>query len=381
MARRLYYENQYIKEFSARVISCSESKGGFEVILDETAFFPEGGGQPGDTGFIGKAEVTDTVERGGEVIHICSCAIPEGETAECKLDFDRRFTNMQQHTGEHIFSGVLHSVCGYDNVGFHMGEHCITVDFNGAVTHRELERIERLANEAVYKNIPVEALYPTREELENFSYRSKKEIEGQVRLTRIEGVDLCACCGTHVAATGEVGIIKAVSMMNYKSGVRITLQIGRKALNDYCEKNKSVYEISNLLCAKTEEITSAVERIQAQLHEARLACSELKKELFALKAAAASGESACMFDGGASADDARIFADMLADKVGIAAVFSGSDETGYKYAVVSRSEDVRPLGKRLNEACSGRGGGKPDMVQGSVSASRSEIESFWNSIK
>ena len=262
-----------------------------------------------------------------------------------------------------------------------MGEHCITVDFNGAITHRELERIERLANEAVYKNIPVEALYPTREELENFSYRSKKEIEGQVRLTRIEGVDLCACCGTHVAATGEVGIIKAVSMMNYKSGVRITLQIGRKALNDYCEKNKSVYEISNLLCAKTEEITSAVERIQAQLHEARLACSELKKELFALKAAAASGESACMFDGGASADDARIFADMLADKVGIAAVFSGSDETGYKYAVVSRSEDVRPLGKRLNEACSGRGGGKPDMVQGSVSASRSEIESFWNSIK
>lgn len=381
MARRLYYENQYINEFPARVVSCLHGAEGFEVILDETAFFPEGGGQPGDTGFIGEAEVTDTIERGGEVIHLCSRAVCEGETVECKLDFDRRFTHMQQHTGEHIFSGVLHSICGYDNVGFHMGEHCVTVDFNGAVTQNELERIERLANEAIYKNIPVETLYPSREELEKFSYRSKKEIEGQVRLTRIDGVDLCACCGTHVAATGEVGIIKAVSMMNYKSGVRITLQIGRKALADYCEKNKSVYEISNLLRAKTEEITSAVERVQAQLHEARLACSEVKKELFAFKASAASGEKVCEFDGGASAEDARVFADMLADKAVVAAVFSGSDETGYKYAVVSRSEDVRPIGKSLNEACAGRGGGKPDMVQGSVCATRAEIENFWNSIK
>lgn len=378
MTQKLYYENQYIKEFTANVLSCTESKRGFEVILDKTAFFPEGGGQPGDTGYIGTAEVVDTVERGDEVVHICTEAV-SGEV-ECRLDFEKRFTNMQQHTGEHIFSGVLHSVCGYDNVGFHMGENSITVDFSGVVTADELARIEKLSNEAIYKNIPVEAIYPSDEELEKYSYRSKKEISGQVRLTKIEGVDLCACCGTHVAFTGEVGIIKAVSMMNYKSGVRITLQIGRKALADYCEKNKSVLEISNLLKAKADEITPAVERVLAQLHEARYVYSSLKKELFALKANEASGKKYIAFDDGGSADDARIFADLLAEKVGIAAVFSGNDEIGYKYAVVSRTQDVREIGKALNAACSGRGGGKPDMVQGSVAATREEIEAFLETV-
>lgn len=379
MTQRLYYEDQYIKDFKANVISCAEGKRGFEVVLDKTAFFPEGGGQPGDTGYIGSSAVIDTIENGDEVIHICADAVEIGE-AECRLDFEKRFTNMQQHTGEHIFSGVLHSVCGYDNVGFHMGEHSITVDFSGVVSADELERIERLSNEAIYKNIPVISIYPTDEELENYSYRSKKEIDGQVRLTKIEGVDLCACCGTHVAFTGEVGIIKAVSMMNYKSGVRITLQIGRKALADYCEKNRSVYEISNLLKAKADEITPAVERVMEQLREERYAYSNLKKELFALKAKDAQGEKYIAFDDGGNADDARIFADLLAEKAGIAAVFSGNDDSGYKYAVVSRNTDVREIGKSLNSVCNGRGGGKPDMVQGSVAASKEEIEKFWNNI-
>lgn len=379
MARRLYYENQYIKDFTANVISCTEGKRGFEVILDETAFFPEGGGQPGDTGFIGEAEVIDTVEKGGEVIHICKTAVETGKT-ECKLNFEKRFANMQQHTGEHIFSGIQHSVCGFDNVGFHMGEHSITVDFNGPISADELERIERLSNEAVYKNIPVESIYPTDEELENYAYRSKKELEGQIRLTKIGDVDLCACCGTHVAFTGEVGIIKAVSMMNYKSGVRITLQIGRKAYEDYCEKNRSVYEISNLLKAKTEEITEAVERTLEKLKESAYAYSALKKELFALKAKDAEGEKFLAFDDSGSADDARVFSDMLAEKVGIAAVFSGDDENGYKYAITARNSDVREIGKSLNAACSGRGGGKPDMVQGSVAATKEQIEDFWNKL-
>ena len=379
MTQKLYYENQYIKEFTAKVVSCEKAENGYEVILDKTAFYPEGGGQPGDTGFIGGVEVIDTVEKGGEIIHICKTAVETGKT-ECSLDFEKRFTNMQQHTGEHIFSGIQHSVCGFDNVGFHMGEHAITVDFNGVITAEELERIERLSNEAVFKNIPVETLCPTDEELENYAYRSKKELEGQVRLTRIGDVDLCACCGTHVAYTGEVGIIKAVSMMNYKSGVRITLQIGRKALEDYKEKNRSVLEISNLLKAKTDEITEAVERTLEKLKESAFAYSALKKEIFAFRAKDAEGEKYLAFDEAGSADDARIFSDMLAEKVGIAAVFSGDDENGYKYAVTSRNTDVREIGKSLNAACSGRGGGKPDMVQGSVAATKSQIEEFWKNI-
>lgn len=379
MTRRLFYEDQYIKDFTATVISCTEGKNGYEVILDETAFFPEGGGQPGDTGFIGDSEVIDTVEKGGEIIHICKSAVETGK-AECHLDFEKRFSFMQQHTGEHIFSGIQHSICGFDNVGFHMGEHSITVDFNGVISAEELERIERLSNEAVFKNIPVEILYPSDDELGNYAYRSKKELEGQIRLTKIGDVDLCACCGTHVAFTGEVGIIKAVSMMNYKQGVRITLQIGRKALEDYREKNKSVLEISNLLKAKTEEITEAVERTLEKLKESAFAYSQLKKEIFELKSKDASGEKFLAFDDGSSADDARIFSDMLAEKVGIAAVFSGNDESGYKYAITTRNGDVREIGKSLNAALSGRGGGKPDMVQGSVAATKSQIEEFWKNI-
>lgn len=379
MTQKLYYENQYIKEFTAKVVSCAEGERGFEVVLDKTAFFPEGGGQPGDTGFIGGVQVIDTVESGEDVVHICSAEV-SGEV-ECKLDFDKRFANMQQHTGEHIISGFIHAMTGFDNVGFHMGEHSVTVDFNGVVTAEQLEEAERLSNEAVYKNLPVKALYPSDEELENYDYRSKKEIKGQVRLTSIESVDLCACCGTHVAFTGEIGIIKAVSMMNYKKGVRITLQIGRKAFEDYCQKNKSALEISNLLKAKADEITAAVERVQGQLYEERSKYSALKREIFAIRAAQYSGKECCVFDDGGNADDARVLSDMLAENVGIAAVFSGDDENGYKYVITSRNADVRDIGKKMNAALNARGGGKPEMIQGSVSARKSEIESFWKELE
>ncbi len=378
MTQKLYYENQYIKEFTATVVSCTEGKRGFEVILDKSAFFPEGGGQPGDTGYIGTARVIDTVESGEDVMHICETAV-EGEV-ECRLDFERRFLHMQQHTGEHMISGIIHSLTGFDNVGFHMGETSVTVDFNGVVTAEILEKAELLSNRAIYKNIPVETLLPTDSELADYDYRSKKELQGQVRLTRIEGVDLCACCGTHVAFTGEVGLIKVISVMNYKSGVRITLQIGEKALEDYKGKNKSVLEISALLKAKAEEVVPAVERVMAQLQEARYQYSGLKKELFSYKIKDIEGETVFMFDDGGSSDDARILGDMLAEKVKIAAVFSGDDENGYKYAIVSRTEDVRAIGKELNAFCNGRGGGKPDMVQGSVAATKAQIEEFRNKI-
>lgn len=379
MTRKLYYEDQYIKEFTATVVSCSQGKRGCEVILDKTAFFPEGGGQPGDTGLIGGVQVIDTVESGDDVVHICASEV-SGDV-ECVLDFEKRFANMQQHTGEHIISGFIHAMTGFDNVGFHMGEHSVTVDFSGVVTREQLEEAERLSNEIVYKNVPVKAIYPSDDELGNYDYRSKKEIKGQVRLTSIEGADLCACCGTHVAFTGEVGIIKAVSMMNYKQGVRITLQIGRKAFEDYCEKNRSVLEISALLKAKTDEVSPAVERVLSQLHEERYKFTQLKKQLFEIRAREYEGSNCCVFDDGGNAEEARIFSDLLADRVGVAAVFSGNDEEGYKFVVTSRNADVRDIGNKLRAAYGARGGGKPEMIQGSVNAPKSELENFWNSLE
>ena len=378
MSERLYEKDAYISSFDARVVSCEAADGAYEVILDKTAFFPEGGGQPGDTGTIGTAAVTDTVEKNGEAVHICTSPVKESESLPCKLDFERRFLHMQQHTGEHIFSGILHSVCGYDNVGFHMGSRFVTVDFNGAVTPAELLRVETLANEAIYKNLPVQELLPSPQELESLNYRFKKEISGQIRLIKIEGCDLCACCGTHTARTGEVGLIKAVGMINYKSGVRITLQIGRRALWDYREKNDSVYAVSQLLSAKPEEIAVSVEHLIEQQSSLKAENAALRSRLLGYIAREAPQDKNFFFEESLGANEIRELCDALADTREFAAVFSGGDGEGYKFALASRNADIREKCRALCDACQGRGGGKPGFVQGTLNSTQKEIEEFFN---
>lgn len=375
MTERLYRKNQYISEFEASVLSCEKTDGGFEIILDKTAFYPEGGGQPGDTGFIGSSRVVNTVEKGDAVAHICES--PAQGAVKCKTDWERRFLNMQQHTGEHIFSGILHSLTGFDNVGFHMGETDVTVDFNGPVSREILALTEKKSNEIIWKNLPVTELFPARDELENYDYRSKKEISGQVRLIKIEGADLCACCGTHTAFTGEVGMIKAVSIMNYKHGVRITLKIGGRALEDYTEKNENIAEISASLCAKTGETAGAVEKLKEKLSEEHLKLIEIKKKYFELMCENLTLDFPVLFDDSGSADDARILADKIACKYPVGFAFSGNDSDGYKYAAVSHGSDVRETGKKINASLNGKGGGKPEMIMGSVKAPASEIERFF----
>ncbi len=376
MTHRLFYDDAYIEKFTARVLSCTTADGKYRAVLDKTAFFPEGGGQPGDKGFIGGVRVLDTVESGEEIIHICEGEIAEGEY-ECTLDFAARFINMQQHTGEHVFSGIIHRLTGLDNVGFHMGSQAVTVDFNGEVDAEILEQAERESNEAVYANIPVEVLLPTAEELESFDYRSKKELSGQVRLVKIGGYDLCACCGTHVARTGEIGIIKVVDVMNYKQGVRITLQIGKKAVEDYDKKLNSVRKISALLCAKPNEVAEATVKLEESMRAIKSELSAMRRRLFARMCnEIESGTSVCIFEENLEANEVRELCDMLCGKAGVAAVFSGA-EGAYKYAVGSRDTDIREIGKKLNELCNGRGGGKPQMVQGSVCSTREKIEEVF----
>ncbi len=375
MTERIYDNNAYISEFKAEIISCKNNGKTFEVQLDKTAFFPEGGGQPGDKGKIGNANVLDTIERNGEIIHICDSEV-SGEV-NCELNWDLRFSNMQQHSGEHIFSGFTHKLTGYDNVGFHMGENEVTVDFNGYISPETLAEIEKLTNTAICENRKINIIYPTRDELKNYNYRSKKEIEGQVRLVEIEGADLCACCGTHVKLTGEVGLVKVISSMNYKQGVRITLRIGYKALEDYNEKNKSVLAISNSLKAKANEVSEAVEKLKDKLNETHNELNSIKKELFIAKCENVDEAKPYVFYSSSSADDARTLADILADKLKIAYAFSGDDSNGYKYAIVSRTEDLRETGKALNAALNGRGGGKPECIMGTVNATKSEIEKYF----
>ena len=378
MTKRLYYEDAYCREFDARVTGCREGKRGWEVTLDQTAFYPEGGGQPADEGTLGEAKVLDVKEGGEEVVHLCDRPLEPGSAVHGTLDWDRRFRFMQQHSGEHIFSGIVHRIFGYDNIGFHMGKDCVTVDFSGMLSEEDIAQVERAANEAVLADLEILEDYPSREELGGLDYRSKKELEGQVRIITIPGSDVCACCGTHVKRTGQIGPIKAVASEHYKTGIRISLQIGWKALEDYEEKHRNIKEISALLSAPPQETAEAVRKLQEQLQELKAANVALKqKQLDRLVEEVPEGAGRVIrFVEDLNPVEVRMLADRLAQKADFAAVFSGNDGEGYKYVMCSSHTDVAALGKKFNETLNGRGGGRNPMVQGSVMAERAKIEEF-----
>ena len=380
--KRLYDENSYIREFDARVLSCEEGKNGYEVVLDETAFFPEGGGQPADQGFLNDVRVTDVRDKKDYVLHICSQSLKPGSLVHGRIDWERRFLHMQQHSGEHIFSGIVHRLHGYDNIGFHMGKDFVTVDFSGLLTEEEIAEAEKQANTVVLTNERILAEYPCARELETLEYRSKKEIDGAVRIVTVPGADVCACCGTHVKRTGEIGPIKVTSSEHYKTGIRLTLEIGWRALEDYEEKHRNVKAISALLSVKPEETAAAVQKQQELMQELRLQNNGLKQRLFEImvKEIPEGQEKTVIFEDGLNAVEIRKLADMLSERTGLAAVFSGSDGEGYKYVVCSRQKDAAALGKDLNRELNGRGGGKNPMIQGSVQAEKAEIREFFEKV-
>lgn len=376
---RLYYATPYVKTFMCTVISCTKNKKGtWDTILNQTAFYPEGGGQPSDTGALNGVKVLHVSEKGEEIIHELEAPLEEGVLAEGVIDWQKRYDNMQQHTGEHIFSGLVHKHFGYDNVGFHMGTDEVTVDFNGVLTQEQLDELEDEANQLIYDNVPVKVFYPSKEELEELDYRSKKELTGLVRIVEIPGGDICACCGTHVETTGEVGLIKLRTMINYKGGVRISMLCGRRALMDYRERLKDEIRISNLLSAKLALVPDAVEKMKNESQEKDLALGRLWQQLLEKKAESypESTEVLAVFEEGLSPVQLRQLATMLYEKGKgkIVGVFSGNeDEQVYQYALGSSQADMRKLSKAMNGALNGRGGGSNLMAQGTFKAAESAI--------
>lgn len=380
MTEKLFYQDSHRSTFTAIVQEVRPSGNGYEIILDRTAFFPEGGGQSSDTGSLGGVSVSDVQEIDGKIIHYTDGPLVEGTEVEGCIDWTERFSKMQQHTGEHIVSGLIHKIYGYHNVGFHLGTDSVTLDFNGVVPKEKLHEIEQLANEAVAKNLPVQVLYPTDEELSKISYRSKIEIEGQVRIVVIDGYDVCACCAPHVKQTGEIGLIKLVGMQNYKGGVRISMLCGFRALEDYYQKEKNNREIAVMLSAKEYETAVEVERLQEELAMKKAKIAELEQKFLEQKVETldVSGEIVCLFEETDPVMTRELVNLLLKKGAKMAAVFSGNEREGYRYVLGSRSLDVREHGKLLNEAFHGRGGGKPEMVQGTVQGKREEIEAFLN---
>jgi len=377
--RKLYYEDSHIKQFTAAVLSCTEGKTGYEIILDATAFYPEGGGQDGDTGLLGSVRVLDTKERGETVIHVCDAPLEVGTVVEGTIDWDARFIRMQQHSGEHIVSGILHRRYGCHNVGFHMSSDIITIDFDCIIPKEDLPSIEAEANAAVWADLPVRCWYPSEEELPKVFYRTKRTLPWPVRIVEIPGADSCACCGTHVKRTGEIGLIRLFSAVKFRNGTRMEMACGKIALdilNRAYEQNKLV---SQAFSAKPEETGLAAQRMNETVEAMKYRITGLEMRIFSSIADRFAGqENAVCFEENLDNTAVRILADAIADKVtGFAAVFSGSDEAGYAFCLVTRNGDLRALCKEMTGVLNGRGGGKPSFQQGRVNAVKADIHAFF----
>lgn len=377
--KRIYYEDVNRREFTALVKECRKGERFYEILLDQSAFYPEGGGQPCDLGTIGETAVKDVQEKDGELIHYVEIPLEPGTQVQGRIDWERRFDLMQQHSGEHIVSGLVHEKYGYDNVGFHMSSDVITIDFSGVLTEEQLAGIEAEANRNIWENREVEIFYPAQEELERLPYRSKKELTGKVRLVRFPGADLCACCGTHVTRAGEIGMVKLLTVEKFREGVRVTMISGRRVLDYLNMIHDQNHRISVKLSAKTEETSQAVERLSEENYRLKGQLLHLTQELCQTEARRWEGAgSVLLFHEGLDGDSVRKMADAVMETcAGCCAVFSRNDDGSYKYAIGEKNGDLRQFTKEMNAALNGRGGGKPFFVQGSVQAAEEEIRSFF----
>lgn len=382
MTEKLYYIDSYIKEFSAIVNSCEKTENGFKVTLNKTAFFPEGGGQKADTGFIGDAIVTDVQEKDGEIFHFINKELELFKEYYCKLDWEQRFLRMQSHSGEHIISGIVHSMYGFDNVGFHMEEDYVTVDFSGELTREQLNEVEEKTNRVIYNNVPIECFFPDEKEIENLDYRSKLDLKENVRLVKIGETDLCACCAPHVNRTGEIGVVKILDFTRHRGGVRIVMKSGLKALLDYREKYQSVYDVSVMLSSKQHEIAAFVDKKINEIDSVQRKFTDFKMQI-----AETDKENLEFFDQTAvfistfyDADMMRELANYGMTQKELCIIFSGNEESGFSYVAGSLNYDLNKFAKHFNSALNGRGGGRGTMIQGKVSATRNEIIDYFNSL-
>ncbi len=376
---RLYYEDPYMRSFTAKVVSCVQEKGRYTVELDRTAFYPEGGGQPADRGKLGCADVTDVHEKDGAVLHYCTAPLETGGTVEGTVDWERRFDHMQQHSGEHIVSGIICSRFGCSNVGFHMGADSVLIDYDAEITEEELQKLEDDANAYIWEDHAIEITWPSPEELEELDYRSKKELTGDVRIVRFPGADCCACCGTHVSRSGEVGLVKFISRQKFHDGVRLELLCGKRALAHLSAHRDQNLEVSRLLSAKWHSTGQAVERVMGELDAEKLRANVNEELYFRSIAAGYRGKGDVLIvTDPLSPDSTRKLCDLTASECGgRTAVFAGGAE-GFKYAVMdSDDERLRETVKKINAALSGRGGGRGGLAQGSAACAAEQIKPLF----
>lgn len=393
ISEAIYETDGLVMEFAAKVVSCNENDDNtYGVILDRTAFFPEGGGQQRDEGTINNEKVLDIVkDDDGNIVHIIANEVTKGSMVIGRIDRDLRMSRMQNHGGEHILSGLIHNKFGYDNVGFHMSEKDVTFDVDGVLSQNELDQIEKEANEIVFKNVPISISFPTEEEARELSYRSKLDIYEGIRLVTIEGVDVCACCAPHLPSTGSIGVIKIINAMPHRQGTRITMIAGMNAYDDYVMLHNDNAKIMSLLSSKREDTADFTENLLGRNNALREELTQIKREMTALVSERVITNIKSRNPEDTSAE--VIFTNSL-DNVGLRELinactkeyagvvigFIGNDSEGYRYIVgCSGSKNAGEIAKKLNEAFNGKGGGSKEMAQGSISGSKDVILEFTQS--
>lgn len=376
--RKLYYEDCHLKTFTAKVISCAETSKGYAVTLDATAFYPEGGGQACDLGTLGGVRVLDVRESGEEVVHLCENMLEVGAVVEGSIHWNRRFDQMQQHTGEHILSGLINAAFGYHNVGFHVGKEFMEVDFSGPMTWEQAMELEAKANAAIWANLPIKSWYPSEEELPNVAYRTKKALPWPVRIVEVPGFDRCACCGVHVAHTGEVGLIKILSVAKFHEGVRLGMLCGKRAydyLSKIFEENRKV---SQAFSAKMPETGMAAVRMNEALSAEKFRSSALEKRLFAFLAEQYRGKGhVAHLEEGLSPAGVRDLADAIAAVCGGRAVVLSGSDGNFSVCILHPGGDVKDFANAMKQALNGRGGGKPGTFQGTLNTTKAQIKEYF----
>ncbi len=379
MTEKLYDKDAYGHEFTATVLSCEEDKKGFKVVLDKTFFFPEEGGQTPDTGTLGGLEVVHVSIKDDVIAHYLNKPLEVGATVTGKVDFDHRFLKMQMHSAEHIFSGLVNSRFGFNNVGFHLSDNSATMDYDGKFSYEEALELERKVNEIIVEGRKITAVYPSKEELAALSYRSKKELTGPVRIVTVEGVDVCACCAPHVRNTSEIGVFKITSWENYKSGVRVNYLAGFRAIEDYERRLSDLREISRTLSFKQGEELAGVVKLSKDLSDLKYKEVELRNKYIDLKVESEKTDAEnglCILPSDFSSN-MKYACDALKEFYpGVRTVLCGSDEEGYRFYVESENFDLTELLKLLKEKFDVKGGGKKNAIQGTILAKSGEIRNF-----
>ena len=414
MYEKLYDQNAYAVEFISEVMSANlttwNDEEVFEFVLEKTSFFPEQGGQTSDTGMFYDTDTENEFEvfhayiKDDTVYHLARLVIKPVETKKRKkveeeevvidlnavklpkriigrINWDERFDKMQQHSGEHLVSGTVHRLFGYDNVGFSLSSDNVTLDFNGKFTDEDIIEIEKTVNRAVFENFKVKVFFPDEEELKKIPYRSKKELTGRIRLVEFPGYDICACCAPHVHSTGEIGLIKIVSAEHFKGGTRMSIKCGYRALNDYSSLLESVKGVSRLLSVTKDDVFPAVEKLNKDYRDAKFELAGVKAKslddafIKVVESNDRAHNNPIMFTSGMDAAIIRKSINNVIDRTdGYVGVFYKSDKEGSSYIIGSNVKDCTVLASALKESFDVKGGGNKSMIQGNIVATEEEIK-------